>query len=390
MYYDASAKKIRYNRVTLDTNNLPTSLKTPASGKEFDGVITAVKRAWNAWGEANWRINFDPEVGYNRTIVSAEPVPDSMPIVEGENEADGRNVISWISFSRDPRIKNNPDPIISTASGNSGVIGLTYLHADRGQLNRVIEADIYLNSDNEFLSTLYKYVNQIGRPFSDNACGGGSSAYDFQAILTHELGHEFGLAHTEENYTKLAHYGAGLFDQTMFPATAKGEIRDQLLGPGDGRGALVFGNSFSEGGPLRQATLSPSQNVSPGTLFDFWESFAEAGTWIVKYDAIINDAEKLQSFSPTLTISGMDESTIDRVQYEVFEFASGVVTPAWISRTDIKTNSIKVDSTNGQFVYFHNKMLELKKNTYYLWHARYWKQGEWSDFSLFSIFKTAP
>lgn len=140
-------------------------------GSNIPDIVTAAKEEWMGLPELNSAITFQngDATSANRAVY------------------DGQNIIAW-----------------GRTSGN--VLGVTYTwyYRDTGV---AVESDTIMNQ---------KF------PWGWKVCT--SSAYDAQDILTHELGHWFGLND---------HYTASYKENTMYGYGSKGEIKKNTLTNGD-------------------------------------------------------------------------------------------------------------------------------------------------------------
>lgn len=120
-------------------------------------------------------------------------------IVEGQAPAiganDGRNIVRWVKHDWDDAY----DP---------AALAVTLMSYDTSS-GRIVDADILINGETFPWSA---------RPDAFNC----SNAYDLQNVLTHEVGHLFGLAHDKSDT-----------NATMYPSSAMCETKKRDLDDGD-------------------------------------------------------------------------------------------------------------------------------------------------------------
>ncbi|TSC64547.1 MAG: peptidase M10A and M12B matrixin and adamalysin [Parcubacteria group bacterium Gr01-1014_106] len=158
----------------VNPEKAPSDIRSSAAG-----AIAAAAQTWkNADGD--------------KTVTFAGSTDVSRP------RYDGKNVMLWRSLSR-------------------GIVGAAYIWY-LPSTGEVLDADLVLNT---------RVPWAVNDP-SAGDCGGVARAYDVQAVVTHELGHWFGLEDL---------YDASTVDLTMHGRVTMGELKKTSLGEGDRLGA---------------------------------------------------------------------------------------------------------------------------------------------------------
>ncbi len=112
---------------------------------------------------------------------------------------------------------------IGFASMNSGTVGMAYAWYN-SKTKTIVEFDIAL-------STAYTWATNAGKT---GDCGGSTTAFDIQDIMTHEVGHPVGLNDVT---------ATGDSAQSMYGYGAKGELYKRDLAGGDKKGVTtLYGN----------------------------------------------------------------------------------------------------------------------------------------------------
>lgn len=135
-------------------------------------------------------------------------------------DADADKILSFGGTSTATRPRYNGENSILWRKLRSGVLALAYVwwHPTTGE---VLDADMVFN---------LRVPWAVNDPASGD-CGGVPTAYDFQAIATHEFGHWDGLDDL---------YGTGEIDLTMYGFATLGELKKVSLGTGDTLGAQAI------------------------------------------------------------------------------------------------------------------------------------------------------
>lgn len=259
----ADGKRLRWEGARkLELAGLPTNGSGLSSSQIFQSVVRGLQR----WGAAsNGAVRFDYWQGTDPAHYSAS------------NDYDGASRLSFASQR--------------TQSLDASLVGYTQVWYDT-RSGEILETDLVFN-DVHYVFTL--------NPTDTSSAGPGSRVY-FEGVLTHELGHAWGLAHSpqlqstmffvesreqsvlscEDQSSLRAHYGA---------TSGEAVLSGRVVAP-DGSapifGAHVHAVSLERGTTQASAVSGPDgrfriTGVEPGEYALFFEPFLAGGSTLPEY-----------------------------------------------------------------------------------------------------------
>ena len=252
---------------TVTTTGVPVWWRNPCIPMDFllgspppdmtgDDYLQAARAAAAAWGHTT--------LACSGLVISIRKTAETSAAVG----YDGRNVIvlsqdTWCSES------SAADPSAPTCySSNALAVTTVFRNVSTGE---IVDADMEVNAVNVFWADLVQNPSQAT----------GSTA-DFQNMLTHELGHVIGLAHScyiaSDGPTRLTdNQGQSEFDcaspdlpatvanATMFPSVSMSDTSRRELTPDDAQGACdIYPSSVTmcPSGQSSGCSLAPAINRS--------------------------------------------------------------------------------------------------------------------------------
>jgi hypothetical protein len=193
-----------------------------APGLSLEQVTGAVRRSFLTWSS--------PSCTDLQTLLEGITDRDATNLTSGESEADLRNVVRWQSTAWPPA--GSEDTLVT-----SDMLALTVLvfNAETGV---ILDADIDVNG--------VDYAWSVAE-----GSEGSESAMDIENVLTHEVGHLFGLGHTPEA------------EATMFLLQEPGETSKRSLEDDDIAGICAI-YPFGAPTPLGEGQPRPALALTGG------------------------------------------------------------------------------------------------------------------------------
>jgi hypothetical protein len=169
----------------------------------------------------------------------------------------------------------------SRANGALAITVLTFEEAS----GRIVDADVLLNGGGRYFA-VFDSDQSSGDPISIDGSGSASSGgttpsktakFDVQSVVTHEVGHFFGLG---EDYDEQM--------ATMYVSTRYGEIHKRVVTNGEGSVmATLYAGDVARGSDATEARggCGGAQLARPGSLSSAWMGFVVAGLGLGLYVA---------------------------------------------------------------------------------------------------------